>query len=168
MANNQQPGGNSIAALLGNMRGQPGQQQPQAAYGGGLQAPTQPGASPYTGMTREQLMASMPAQGNAIGYQSPAQQQWNTALGGAQQAGGVPTPKYDPRAGGAQRPGGFQPMPSTGAPGGGAAGKAPGVKNTIAQLPGGPPMGGGMGRPRPRPPGMQPGGLNPALMRQVR
>jgi hypothetical protein len=59
------------------------------------------------------------------------------------QAQSGPTPGFqNPLAGTAdsmlQRPGGFGPMPSTGAPGGGAAGKAPGTKQAVGQLPGGP------------------------------
>jgi hypothetical protein len=116
--------------------GSPEMQQWNAVLGtrgGGAQAPTQPGA--WTNM------ANMPAQGQTVGYESPAQQQWNTA----------------------------QQAPSTGAPGGGAGGGKGQVKQAIGQLPGGPPMqsrlGGALGNRmrRPRMPGMQ---ANPALMRQ--
>jgi hypothetical protein len=152
MASNQQPqGGNNMAALLGNMRGQLGQPQRPANFGGGLQAPTMGGGQAPQYDPR--AIAANPA--GFQQWQQGAQQQ-EAAQPGSTMLGGL---------GGWQRPGGVQPMPSTGAPGGGAAGKAPGMKQAIGQLPGGPPiksrLGGALGNkiPRPRAPGMQP---NPA------
>jgi hypothetical protein len=165
-----------MAALLGNM-GLPaaGQQQPQAAYGGGLQPPMRafnptgqpipPGGAGYPQMSP--AMQTMMGQLSAGGAGVPQARQ-GAEPGGPMQAGlgGQETPSYftsGPKAGG------FQPMPSLGAPGGGAAGKAPGMKQAIGQLPGGPPMqqrlGGALGNrmPRPRPQGMQP--PNPMMRR---
>lgn len=91
---NKQGGGGQ----QGGAQGQPGQQQPmqgpmggfsqfggpmQGMYGGNMGGPM----GPYGGMSREQLMANMPAQGQTIGYTSPMQQQWNAAMA-AQQPGG--------------------------------------------------------------------------------
>jgi hypothetical protein len=191
MANNQQPqGGNSIAALLGNMRGpaQFGQQQPQAAYGGGLQPPTM-GARGMPadlmsqmgyGQGPQPMQAGAPYESGGGGVpqarQGPAPGGPMQAAGGQGWAAGQPGPSMDtllsgagggpPKTYGGMQPGGFRPMPSFGAPGAGAGGGKGPVKQAIGQLPGAPPMGGAM-RPmrRPRAPGMQ---ANPALMRQGR
>lgn len=156
MANNQQPGGNNMAAMLGNMRGRDLQGQgPQAMYGGGMQPPTQ-----QTGVYRGPLDASgKPAQAAGTYEQMPGgtfggQPITNTRYtppggwGAGMQPQGGPTPGFqNPLAGTAdsmmQKPGGFQPMPSTGAPGGGkaAGGAPPQMQQAIGQLPGGPPSG---------------------------
>jgi hypothetical protein len=154
MATNQQPqGGNSMAALLGNMRGQVGQPPPQANYGGGLQAPMQnmSGALGALGPQPQQPMQTM---GGAIGpYQRPMQEPIPP--------GGAGYPQMSPDAmqnmmgqisarrpalgagmGAPQSPS----MPSFGQPAGGAGGGKGQVKQAIGQLPGGPQRrGGGLG-----------------------
>jgi hypothetical protein len=208
MANNQQPqGGNSMAALLGNMRG-PAQfgQQLQANYGGGLQPPMMggrgmpadlmsqmgygQGPQPMQGAGPGGPMQAMPGRGMALSPEM-ATSMWGAVPGQAQARIGPGPGRPMQAAPGAQNTiaqllaggGRFgpapgeqaQPMPSLGAPGGGAAGKSPGMRQAIGQLPGGPPMqarfGGALGNrmPRPRMPGMQPGRqMNPALMRRGR
>jgi hypothetical protein len=135
-----------MAALLGNMR--PALQNPALGnYGGGLQPPTQGGMQQFG-------MQPMPRGG----------------LGGPVQAApGAPASFADTAsllsgAGGGLR----KPMPSFGAPGGGAGGGKGQVRQAIGQLPGGPPMqqrlGGALGN-RLRRPGMP---LNPPNMAQGR
>lgn len=158
-----------MAALLGNMQRPPGQQQPQAAYGGGMQAPMQ-GPVQGGGLYQQPMQGGLgagPMQGQVWRGGQPMQQ-------APIPPGGAGYPQMSPDAMQnmmgqisrlqAQQPGVFQgtaggprPMPSFGAPaGGGGAGKGaaaqnPQLKNAIAQLPGGPPMGGPMGPMRRRP-----------------
>jgi hypothetical protein len=175
MATNQQPAaGNNMAAMLGNMRPQPGQPGTLANYGAGMQAPipamggpyNMPGQTPYQfggGGTPQPMQGAGPGgfDPRAIAANPGGFQQWQQ---GAQQQE-------------AARPGstmlGQRPMPSMGAPGAGAPGKGaagqnPQLKQAIAGLQGGPPMqrsgmmGGPMGPVRrlPRQP-MQ--GVQPAM-----
>jgi hypothetical protein len=157
MANNQQPqGGNSMAALLGNMgRGQglAGQLQPQANYGGGMQAPMQAWGAGQQQPQQGGLGAAGPPGGAGYPQMSPAAMQNMMGQLSAQQ----------PQQGAGMGAPGPRPMPSFGAPGGGgAAGKGaaaqnPQLKQAIAQLPGAPPM----GRP-----GMMGGPMGPVRRRQ--
>jgi hypothetical protein len=135
MANNQQPqGGNSMAAVLGNMRGQVGQQPPQANYGGGLQAPVQ-AMGGALGALGPQPQNPIPPGGAGYPQMSPDAMQNMMAQISARR------PALGAGMGAPQSPS----MPSFGQPGGGG-GKAPGMKQTIAQLPGGPQRrGGGLG-----------------------
>jgi hypothetical protein len=162
MGQNQQPqGGNSMAAILGNLRGQPGQQN-LANYGAGMQPSTMGGAiGPYQPPPPNQLPGvnvQAPTQGwgggqgGGLGAQNPQEAVQNAIPPDqkqnmlaqrpqVQQIGGLQQPGPRASFGGSQGATGFRPMPSTGAPGGGAAGKAPGVKQGIGQLPGGPSTG---------------------------
>lgn len=163
MANNQQPqGGNSMAALLGNMqRPNPGQPQP-VAYGGGLQ-PSSMGGGPQ-----------QPNMGGPIGPYQPGGQA-PIPPGGAGAPPDAANIQNMLAAMSAQKPqqgaglGAAGGGPSFGAPGGGGApGKGTGnpqIKQAIAGLQGGPPMGRpGMGpMRRPQGQGMQP--PNPAMRR---
>jgi hypothetical protein len=173
MGQNQQPGGgNSMAALLGNMGARPGQPPPNVGgamgnYGGGMQPSTMGGAGPQ-----------QPTQWG--GGTPPSTMQtgvYNMPPGGMQQPippGGAGYPQMSPDAmakmqsqlGALRAGGGLQGQPSFGGPaGGGAPPKGAGnpqMKQAIAGLQGGPPMG---RRPQmaQRPQGMMP--PNPALQR---
>jgi hypothetical protein len=148
MAQNQATGGNSMAAMLGNLQPKtqrPGQ-WPSANYGAGMQQPMQgrgpaqqagmqpqvggmqpipPGGPGYPQMTPEamqNLMGSISAQRPKVAQQGGPP---GNMLGGITQGPaslGMPRPR----------------MPAPGAPGLGAGG---GKNQQIAQLPGAPPMG---------------------------
>lgn len=152
-----------MAAMLGNMQQQGKQwQQPQANYGGGMQAPMQAWAPGQA----QDLMAQLSAGGAGV-----PQARQGPGLGGGpmQAAPGAQDTMAQLQGGGFQRmpqggmPQGGAPMPSFGAPGGGAGGgkgaaaQNPQLKQAIAQLPGGPPM----GRP-----GMMGGPMGPVRRRQ--
>jgi hypothetical protein len=155
MANNQQTGGNSMAALLGNMQNKTQRPGAQPAWGGGLQPPMQGGwsAGPQQAMgaaggQAPDLLGTMgpykgpmqqPAPPGGPGYpqMTPPQMQNMAGLLSAQQ--------QKPRL-----PGGLGPMQAMqrpmigqrgmnrrpfGAPGLGAGGDK---AQQIAQLPGGP------------------------------
>lgn len=169
MAQNQAQGGNSMAAMLGNMQNRaqrPG--APLANYGAGMQAPMAPQGQVWRGPPPGQGIggqAPIPPGGPGYPQMTPqAMQNMMAAVSGRQQAGGFNAPpgqqlqsgapgNMAPQAGGnmnmAQmgaalgQAGGGPPMPRRPMPAPGAPGMgAGGGKNQqIAQLQGGPPMG---------------------------
>ena len=170
MGQNQQPGGgNSMAALLGNLQKPVQGQQPIANYGAGMQPNLMGGAGGAGPQQPTQWGGGTPPSAMQTGV-------YNMPPGGMQQPippGGAGYPQMSPDAmakmqsqmAALKAGGGLQGQPSFGGPaGGGAPAKGAGnpqMKQAIAGLPGGPAMGQRPGMaPRPRPQGMMP--PNPA------
>ncbi len=182
-----------MAALLGNMQNRgPQPWAPQGNYGGGLQQPMMGGSLGNYGGPQQPMRAfnptGQPIPPGGAGY--PQQPMMGGPLGnfggGPQQPmptgnvynqpgqtpyqfGGGGSPQQPMQGAGPGGPRQAMPgVPSFGAPAGGAgakgAGQNPQLKQAIAQLPGGPPMGGAMG-PMRRQPGQGMVPQNPMLRR---
>lgn len=141
MAQNQAQGGNSMAAMLGNLQNKtqrPGA-PPTANYGGGMQPPIQGiTQGPMSlGNYRPGGQAPIPPGGPGYPQMSPAAMQNLMGQLSAQRPqlqGGAPGNMMGPMP---QNPNLRRPMMPGGAPGMGAGG---GKNQQIAQLPGGPAM----------------------------
>jgi|SRR5262245_5734521 len=143
MANQQGLGGNSMAALLGNMQNPTQRNPPGGYFGGGLQPGMQrPRAATPTGQP-------IPPGGQGYPQMSPQAMQTMAGQLSKQWQSGAPGNTA------LQAPGGWQPMaqqpgrlPSFGSPPAGGAGKG----QAIGSLPGGPG------------PGIPPGGVGPGML----